>query len=146
MTRPCRTAAGLGLFRLASVIAACGKDEGGPADSGGEHELSEAFGKWSPSSWESCTKAINDGYSDDPRSTQNGLVREVYFNQTWITNAGGPQALYTGPFGEHASQASFQGSVRQTLAAIDTTRPWPLESPAFGSTRNYGGNGVHAPN
>lgn len=83
---------------------------------------------------------------DDPRSTLNGLVREVYFNQTTITNAAGPQVWYTDPFGGHASPTAFPGSVRQKLAAIDNTRPWPLESQAFGGTRSYGGNGVHAPN
>lgn len=83
---------------------------------------------------------------DDPRSTLNGLTREVYFNQTVINNQGGPRVWYTDPFGGHASPAAFPGSVRQKLASIDNTRPWPLESQAFGGTRNYGGNGVHAPN
>lgn len=83
---------------------------------------------------------------DDPRSTLNGLVREVYFNQTVINNAGGPTVWYTDPFGGHAATAPFPGSVEQRVAAIDNTRPFPLESQAFGGTRNYGGSGVHAPN
>ncbi len=83
---------------------------------------------------------------DDPRSALNGLVREVYFNQTVINNAGGPSVWYTDPFGGHAATTPFPGSVEQRIAAIDNTRPFPLESQAFGGTRNYGGNGVHAPN
>jgi hypothetical protein len=83
---------------------------------------------------------------DDPRSTLNGLVREVYFNQTVINNAGGPPVWYTDPFGGNASTTPFPGSIRQRVTALDNTRAFPLESQAFGSTRNYGGNGVHAPN
>lgn len=98
-----------------------------------------------------CSASTNNGQAldvtwDDPRSTLNGLTREVYFNQTTITNAGGPRSWYTDPFGGHASPTPFPGSVKQMIAAIDNTRPFPLESQAFGSTRNYGGNGVHAPN
>jgi hypothetical protein len=98
-----------------------------------------------------CAASTNNGQDldvtwDDPRSTLNGLTREVYFNQTTITNAGGPTVWYTDPFGGHASPTPFPGSVRQVLAAIDNTRAFPLESQAFGSTRNYGGQGVHAPN
>ncbi len=83
---------------------------------------------------------------DDPRSTLNGLVREVYFNQTVINNAAGAQVWYSDPFGGNASTTPFPGSIRQRVAALDNTRAFPLESQAFGSTRNYGGNGVHAPN
>lgn len=98
-----------------------------------------------------CDASTNNGQDldvtwDDPRSTLNGLTREVYFNQTTITNAAGPTVWYTDPFGGHASTTPFPGSVRQKIAAIDNTRPFPLESQAFGATRNYGGNGVHAPN
>jgi hypothetical protein len=98
-----------------------------------------------------CAASTRDGQDldvtwDDPRSTLNGLTREVYFNQTWLTNAAGPTVWYTDPFGGHASPTPFPGSVRQKIAALDNTRPFPLESQAFGATRSYGGNGVHAPN
>jgi hypothetical protein len=83
---------------------------------------------------------------DDPRSQLNGLIREVYFNQTSITNAAGPTTWYTDPFGGHASTTRFPGSVKQFIARIDNTRPFPLESQTFGGNRNYGGQGVHAPN
>lgn len=89
---------------------------------------------------------VTDVTWDDPRSTLNGLVREVYFNQTVINNPAGPKVWYTDPFGGNADTVAFPGSVRQKLASIDNTRPWPLESQAFGATRSYGGNGVHAPN
>ena len=98
-----------------------------------------------------CDASTGNGQSldvtwDDPRSQLNGLVREVYFNQTAITNSTGPTVWYTDPFGGHASPAPFPGSVKQFVAKIDNTRPFPLESQAFGSARNYGGSGVHAPN
>jgi hypothetical protein len=98
-----------------------------------------------------CSASTDDGGVsdvtwDDPRSTLNGLVREVYFNQTVLNNAGGPKVWYTDPFGGHADTVAFPGSVKQKLASLDNTRPWPLESQAFGATRSYGGNGVHAPN
>ena len=76
---------------------------------------------------------------DDPRSQLNGLTREVYFNQTVINNAAGPKVWYTDPFGGHASPSPFPGSVKQFLAKVDNTRPFPLESQAFGADRNYGG-------
>ena len=98
-----------------------------------------------------CDASTNNGQAtdvtwDDPRSQLNGLTREVYFNQTVLTNASGPSTWYTDPFGGHASTTPFAGSVRQFIAKIDNTRPFPLESQAFGKTRNYGGEGVHAPN
>lgn len=88
---------------------------------------------------------------DDPRSAFNGLVREVYFNQTWLTNAGGAAVLYTDPFGNRAQSTPFPGSVRQVVAALDNSRGFALESQAFGATRNYGlwngqPAGIHAPN
>ncbi len=46
---------------------------------------------------------VQDVTWDDPRSQLNGLVREVYFNQTVINNAAGPKVWYTDPFGGHAS-------------------------------------------
>jgi hypothetical protein len=98
-----------------------------------------------------CDASTNNGQDqnvtwDDPRSTLNGLSREVYFNQTTITNAAGPTVWYTDPFGGHASPSPFPGSIRQLIAPVNNTRPFPLESQAFGADRNYGGNGVHAPN
>ncbi len=90
--------------------------------------------------------ALLDLTWDDPRSQFNGVRREVYFNQTEITNAQGPTTWYTDPFGQNARPTPFPGSVRQTIAAVDNRRPFPLESQAFGRARYYGGIGVHAPN
>lgn len=83
---------------------------------------------------------------DDPRSGFNGVQRETYFNQTTITNRGGPTVWYTDPFGRGAVTAPFPGSIRQWVAAVDNTRPFPLESQAFGARRNYAGLGTRAPN
>jgi hypothetical protein len=83
---------------------------------------------------------------DDPRSPFRGDRREFYFNQTWLGNAGGPQHWYTDPFGGNASPTRFPGSIQQFVAPINNERGFWLESQAFGKERNYGGNGVHAPN
>lgn len=83
---------------------------------------------------------------DDPRSPFRGDHREVYFNQTTLSNANGPTVWYTDPYGGHASPQPFVGSIRQVLAPISNRRPFPLESQAVGATRRYGTAAVHAPN
>ncbi|MGE0439937.1 MAG: hypothetical protein AB7L66_03935 [Gemmatimonadales bacterium] len=83
---------------------------------------------------------------DDPLSGFNGVHRETYFNQTAITNPDGPSVWFSDPFGRRARPDSFPGSIRQTVAGIDNTRPFPLESQAFGASRDYGATGTHAPN
>lgn len=89
---------------------------------------------------------LTDVTWDDPRSPFDGAHRETYFNQTTLANAGGATTWYTTPFGASAGTSSFPGAVRQHVAAVDNrTRP-TLESQAFGASRSYGGNGVHAPN
>lgn len=108
-----------------------------------------------------CDRASANGTPvpfDDPRSPFNGVQREFYFNQTTIVNPGGPVTWYTDPFGGHASQKPFPGSIRQYVAAIDNRRRndlgvisvggrhYPFESRALGKDRWYGGRGVHAPN
>ena len=98
-----------------------------------------------------CERSTNYGQLtnltfDDPRSAFNGAKREMYFNQTTITNRGGPSAWYTDPFGGRASATEFPGSIKQFIASVDNTRPYPLESQAFGATRNYGSVGTRAPN
>jgi hypothetical protein len=82
----------------------------------------------------------------DPRSPFTGTHREVYFNQTSLRNAGGPEWWYTDPYGGNASPRPFAGAIRQRIAPVTNLRPWPLESQAVGADRRYGGNGVHAPN
>jgi len=83
---------------------------------------------------------------DDPRSGFNGSQRESYFNQTSITNAGGPTIWYSDPFGRNARTTPFPGSIRQVVSAVNNTRPFPLESQAFGGRRGYSAAGTHAPN
>ena len=111
----------------------------------------EAEGNGDVAAGGACAASTSSGQDldvtwDDPRSTLNGLTREVYFNQTTIVNPAGPTIWYTDPFGGHASTTAFPGSVRQMIASVDNRRAFPLESQAFGATRSYGGNGVHAPN
>jgi hypothetical protein len=95
--------------------------------------------------WSTSSRTVTLGF-DDPRSAFNGVKRETYFNQTTLSNAGGPTAWYTDPFGGHGSATPFPGAIKQYVAAMNNGRPYPLESQAFGGTRNYGGPGTHAPN
>jgi hypothetical protein len=103
--------------------------------------------------------AIKTAYPyDDPRSPFNGLHREVYFNNTVLTNSAKPTRIYTDPFGAQVAASPFTGSIEQFVAAVDNRkrsesgqistsgRAYPLESVAIGGTRNYGAPGIHAPN
>ncbi len=96
--------------------------------------------------WSTNYGAIHGMSFDDPRSPFNGVSRETYFNQTTLTNRGGPTTWYTDPFGGHASTTPFVGAVKQFVASVNNTRSYPLESQAFGKSRNYGGAGTRAPN
>ena len=83
---------------------------------------------------------------DDPRSPFNGCKREFYFNNNGINNGGGPAYWYTDPYGKNAATAPFPGSIRQYIAPVKTTLPYPIESIALGKDMNWCGIGVHAPN
>jgi hypothetical protein len=84
---------------------------------------------------------------DDPKSPFNGVHREFYFNNINVTNVGTNRIWYSDPFGMNAVATEFAGSVKHYLKPKDNPAPYPypFESNAIGSTRSYGGNGVHAP-
>jgi hypothetical protein len=96
--------------------------------------------------WSTNYGAIRGMTFDDTRSAFNGVSRETYFNQTTLTNRGGPTTWYTDPFGGSASTTPFAGAIKQFVASVNNTRPYPLESQAFGKTRRYGAAGTRAPN
>jgi len=81
----------------------------------------------------------------DPRSPFNGVRRVMDINSLDIDNSDGPTTWYTDPFGRGARTTPFPGSIRQYIARIDNTG-LDLSGPGIGSSRNYGGPGVHAPN
>jgi hypothetical protein len=83
---------------------------------------------------------------DDPRSPFNGVKRQVDINGNRIANADGPEVWYTDPFGGNAKTAPFPGSIRQVLARMDNTESYQFDGPTLGGDRDYGGQGVHAPN
>jgi hypothetical protein len=83
---------------------------------------------------------------DDPRSPFNGVKRQVDINGNRIANADGPEVWYTDPFGGNARTAPFPGSVRQVVARMDNTDSYDFDGPTLGGDRDYGGQGVHAPN
>jgi hypothetical protein len=84
--------------------------------------------------------------TDDPRSPFNGVKRQVDINGNRIANADGPEVWYTDPFGGNARTAPFPGSVRQVVARMDNTDSYDFDGPTLGGDRDYGGQGVHAPN
>jgi len=83
---------------------------------------------------------------DDPRSPFDGTHRETYFNQTTVSNRGGPSRWYTDPYGRRASRRPFPGALCQLVGRTDNRRRPTLESQAFGAERPYARKGVHAPN
>lgn len=83
---------------------------------------------------------------DDPQSRFNGVRRQMDLNNNVISNANGPTVWYTDPLGRNAQTTPFPGSIRQVIAKIDNNYGVGLDGPVFGGNRNYGGNGVRAPN
>lgn len=83
---------------------------------------------------------------DDPRSTFNGVLRDVDINAIRIANAEGPEIWYTDPFGNNARREPFAGSIRQFVAQIDNNRGANPHGGVIGRDRDHGGPGVHAPN
>ncbi len=83
----------------------------------------------------------------DPASPFDGAQRDFTLHTTQVTNAGGPTAWWTDPWGEGGVTAAAAGLVRQHLSSTDNSG-WPdLEKRLFNLERDYGHtNGVHAPN
>ncbi|MEO8032063.1 MAG: hypothetical protein ABI765_14530 [Gemmatimonadota bacterium] len=67
-------------------------------------------------------------------------------NGNFLDNEQGPEVWYTDPLGGHASQAPFPGSIRQFIARKPNADKFRFDGPGIGDDRDYGGNGVHAPN
>jgi hypothetical protein len=83
---------------------------------------------------------------DDPRSAFDGARRFVDINSIRISNADGPEIWYTDAYGKNARREPFPGSIRQFIAKVDNSRATQPSGPAIGRNRDYGGQGVHAPN
>ncbi|HXI20929.1 MAG TPA: hypothetical protein VNH46_07590 [Gemmatimonadales bacterium] len=98
-----------------------------------------------------CGQSTNNGQIqgltfDDPRSAFNGVHRFFDINDNNIDNKDGPEVWYTDPFGKHAQQRPFPGSIRQWIAKIKNDYGFSVNGPAIGGNRNYGAASVHAPN
>jgi hypothetical protein len=83
---------------------------------------------------------------DDPRSEFNGVRRFIDINDNNLDNKDGPEQWYTDPFGRHASQHPFPGSLRQWVAKVKNDYGFNVNGPAIGFDRDYGAPSVHAPN
>ena len=86
---------------------------------------------------------------DDPRSPFVGVRRAVSLGRTSLTNDGDQARWYTDPFGGNASHTPFPGSVRQFISPVVARLVGAgsnYRTPLFGAARDYGGQGVHAPN
>lgn len=82
---------------------------------------------------------------DSPLSPFVGADRFVDINANRVRNEDGPVNWYTDPLGGSGSPFPFPGSIRQWIASIDNSA-LDLHGPVIGRNRDYGGNGVHAPN
>jgi hypothetical protein len=83
---------------------------------------------------------------DDPRVMFNGSRRFIDINSIHIDNDKGEEIWYTDPFGRNGRTTAFPGSIRQFVAKVNNDHGFDVHGPAIGQNRNYGGNGVHAPN
>ena len=98
-----------------------------------------------------CAQSTNNGQLtglpfDDPRVLFSGSRRFVDINSIHIDNENGEEIWYTDPFGRNGKTTSFPGSIRQFVAKVNNDHGFDVHGPAIGQNRNYGGNGVHAPN
>jgi hypothetical protein len=98
-----------------------------------------------------CAEATDNGQVagvtyDDPRSTFDGARRVVDINANRVRNADGPETWYTDPFGRNGRTEPFPGSVRQRIGTSDNDIGVDVNGPVIGGGRDYGGQGVHAPN
>ena len=75
------------------------------------------------------------GYRD-PRSPFNGATRDFYLNQNRVTAAATISSVYTDPYGGNASNATFEGAIKQHMsrAAPPPTPRWRSGVPASSST------------
>ena len=83
---------------------------------------------------------------DDPRVVFNGARRFIDINSIHLENDKGEEDWYTDPFGRNGRTTAFPGSIRQFVAKVNNDHGFDVHGPAIGHNRNYGGNGVHAPN
>jgi hypothetical protein len=73
---------------------------------------------------------------DDPRSAFNGVRRFVDINTIRISNADGPTAWFTNPFGRGGRTEPFPGSIRQWIAK-HANRGIDLHGAVMGRDRDY---------
>jgi hypothetical protein len=98
-----------------------------------------------------CDKSTKNGTLtglayDDTLSQFNGVRRFIDINDNNLDNSDGPEIWYTDPFGGHASQSPFPGSIRQWVAQMKNDYGFSVNGPAIGFDRFYGVSSTHAPN
>jgi hypothetical protein len=98
-----------------------------------------------------CDQSTNSGQLpgllfDDSGVVFNGARRFVDINSIHIDNKNSEEIWYTDPFGRNGRTSAFPGSIRQFIAKVNNDYGFRVHGPAIGQNRNYGGNGVHAPN
>ena len=98
-----------------------------------------------------CDRSTDDGQTagvtfDDPRSEFNGADHFVDINANNISNSDGPDVWYTDAYGRNGRTEPFPGSLRQHISSVDNNIGVDVNGPTIGDDRNYGGDGVRAPN
>jgi len=98
-----------------------------------------------------CNRSTDEGQTlgvtfDDPRSEFNGADHFVDINANNIANSDGPEVWYTDAYGRNGRPDPFPGSVRQRIATVDNNIGVDVNGPTIGDSRQYGVDGVRAPN
>lgn len=82
-----------------------------------------------------------------PESPFSGAHREFYIEETTVRNQDGPRRWWTDPWGRNGSTQPFPGAICQLIGQTDNSDRPDIGQRLFGgTTRNYGVDGVHAPN
>lgn len=82
---------------------------------------------------------------DDPSTPFRGAEREMRFRGATVSNANGPDAWYTDPYGGNASTSPFPGAICQLVSDTDNSDLDDLQERTFKSS-DASGFGVHPPN
>lgn len=91
--------------------------------------------------------ALTEPFSwDDPKSPFDGTRRDVYLWGTALRNEGGPEMVWTDPYGGNAAALPFPGAICQLVSAVDNGAAGEARMQVFGRGRSFDEAGVHAPN
>jgi hypothetical protein len=83
---------------------------------------------------------------DSPDSPYDGTRRDVYLGGTAVRNEGGPERLWTDPYGGNAQAFPFPGALCQLVSPVDNGDEGEARTQVFGRGQSFDAEGVHGPN